>query len=193
MRDRADAQMNAIIRLFRRPTPLELAARQLADAELARLRACAELEAHAAYCNMLDARITRLREELRNAQDDKLLQCSDAGNPFDSAGAAAAYNTVRQHFSSHTQRMSTQLAFSLTYRGTKFHVVGEFWPGDPGCAYRSNGDPGDPPTPPELDITAVDLTVRDEVVSFLDFFAGDDDFYDAALAEAERIYLRSPE
>lgn len=50
--------------LFRRPTPGEYVARQLADAKLHRLRAYAELEQHTAYCEMLERRIARLQSEL---------------------------------------------------------------------------------------------------------------------------------
>jgi len=53
--------------LFRRPTPSELLARQLAEAELYAIRAVAEAEQHTAYVEMLRKRIARLRKDLAEA------------------------------------------------------------------------------------------------------------------------------
>lgn len=52
---------------LRRPTPEEMIARQLADAELHRLQAAAGLEQAAAYLEMLTKRVARLRKELTAA------------------------------------------------------------------------------------------------------------------------------
>lgn len=46
----------------------------------------------------------------------------------------------------------------------KFNLIIEFdySPGSPGTMYQKNGDPGDPPEPEELDITACKLEVLDD-------------------------------
>ena len=49
---------------FRRLTPAEVVARQLADAQLDRLEAFQKLEEHTAYCRMLEERVARLTGEL---------------------------------------------------------------------------------------------------------------------------------
>jgi len=63
-----------IPQIFRRPTPAELVARQLATAELHRLSALAELEQHLAYCRLLHERIARLRKELSVLAAEKELE-----------------------------------------------------------------------------------------------------------------------
>lgn len=51
---------------WRRLTPRELVARQLADAEIERLEYLSALERYGAHCEMLERRIARLRVEMRD-------------------------------------------------------------------------------------------------------------------------------
>jgi len=40
-------------------------------------------------------------------------------------------------------------------------IEGSFSPGSPGCWYRANGDPGDPPEPPSFEINSVKFKETD--------------------------------
>ncbi|MBI5270670.1 MAG: hypothetical protein HY856_13445 [Burkholderiales bacterium] len=57
--------VEAIKRLLRTPTPIEMLQRQLSDAERARVEALAEREYMEHAVAMLDARIQRIRGELQ--------------------------------------------------------------------------------------------------------------------------------
>lgn len=57
-------------RVFRKLTPAELAARELADAELSRLESQTGQEYAAAMCDYHAKRITRLRTFLRQANKE---------------------------------------------------------------------------------------------------------------------------
>lgn len=60
--------LEAIIRPFRRPTPAEKAARDLADAELFLLAALNDRESADAYITVYKQRIARLRTYLANLE-----------------------------------------------------------------------------------------------------------------------------
>lgn len=58
---------------------------------------------------------------------------------------------------------------SVTYRYQK---------GDPGCIYQRNGDPGWPPEPPEIEVTAAEVDGKEVPPWFL-----------GALQESESIFM----
>lgn len=65
-----------------------------------------------------------------------------------------------------------------------------YTPGRPGTMYSRNGDPGDPPESPEIDIRSAKLGQHD--ASFL--FDGDfEDLYDELLEDADELYHERPE
>ena len=51
--------------IFRKLSPAELLAKQLADAQISRITYAASAEEHTQYVKMLDARIARIRAELQ--------------------------------------------------------------------------------------------------------------------------------
>ena len=52
---------------------------------------------------------------------------------------------------------------TVEYKGAELEVMFYYTPGDPGVYTYSNGDPGYPPSPPELEIYKIEFTGKDSI------------------------------
>ena len=52
---------------------------------------------------------------------------------------------------------------TITYKDAELEVTFYYTPGDPGVYTYSNGDPGYPPSPPELEIYKIEFTGKDTI------------------------------
>ena len=67
---------------------------------------------------------------------------------------------------------------SVSYRGHDFSVSGIYSAGDPGVHTYANGDPGYPPTSPEVEYSKIEYKGVDIIKLLDEFFTNDcDDFY----------------
>lgn len=57
----------------------------------------------------------------------------------------------------------------IIYGGELWEVVYDYSPSSPGCMYKRNGDPGDPPEAEEIDINEV--YAEGSTVNLLDFLS----------------------
>ncbi len=82
--------------------------------------------------------------------------------------------------------MATPLCFTMKLDDREVFITGEYYCGHPGCSYRRNGDPGDPPEPSDFEVKSSKL--KDGTVVEID--ANDDELFEKIIAAADEAFYQ---